>query len=146
MLLLRRRAYARAGLLGNPSDGYHGRTISIIVRNYFAEAVLYEWEDVELILTDERLYRDPPPCGLDEAHRYLVPAVPALCPERTRESRSMLGQTQHQWFVDKLTTFIGHNLGVLTGGGGGVMRLATDKARHKGALTGACFLELGYQS
>jgi glucuronokinase len=57
MLLLRRRAYARAGLLGNPSDGYHGRTISIIVRNFFAEAVLYEWEDVELILTDENQNR-----------------------------------------------------------------------------------------
>jgi glucuronokinase len=57
MLLLRRRAYARAGLLGNPSDGYHGRTISIIVRNYFAEAVLYEWEDVELILSDENQNR-----------------------------------------------------------------------------------------
>ncbi len=47
--------------------------------------------------------------------------------------------------VDKLTSFIGHNLGVLTGGGGGVMRLATDQARGKGALTGACFLELEAQ-
>ena len=47
--------------------------------------------------------------------------------------------------VDKLTTFIGPNLGVLTGGGGGVMRLATDQARGHGALTGACFLELEAQ-
>jgi predicted Rossmann-fold nucleotide-binding protein len=47
--------------------------------------------------------------------------------------------------VDKLTAFIGTNLGVLTGGGGGVMRLATDQARSKGALTGACFLELEAQ-
>ena len=47
--------------------------------------------------------------------------------------------------VDKLTTFMGSNLGVLTGGGGGVMRLATDQARGKGALTGACFLELEAQ-
>ena len=47
--------------------------------------------------------------------------------------------------VDKLMTFIGHNLGVLTGGGGGVMRLATDQARAKGGLTGACFLELEAQ-
>ena len=47
--------------------------------------------------------------------------------------------------VDKLTTFIGTNLGVLTGGGGGVMRLASDQARAKGALTGACFLELEAQ-
>lgn len=47
--------------------------------------------------------------------------------------------------VGKLTGFLGGNLGVLTGGGGGVMRLATDQARDKGALTGACFLELEAQ-
>jgi glucuronokinase len=53
MLILRRRAFARAGLVGNPSDGYHGKTISIIVKNYHAEVVLYEWDDVELILGEE---------------------------------------------------------------------------------------------
>ena len=42
MQLLRRRAYARAGLVGNPSDGYNGKTISISVRNYWADVVLYE--------------------------------------------------------------------------------------------------------
>lgn len=47
--------------------------------------------------------------------------------------------------VHQLTTFMGSNLGVLTGGGGGVMRLATEQARDKGALTGACFLELEAQ-
>ena len=47
--------------------------------------------------------------------------------------------------VEQLTGFIGPNVGVLTGGGGGVMRLATDQARNKGALTGACFLELEAQ-
>jgi len=47
--------------------------------------------------------------------------------------------------IDTLTGFIGPNVGVLTGGGGGVMRLATDQARGKGALTGACFLELEAQ-
>jgi predicted Rossmann-fold nucleotide-binding protein len=47
--------------------------------------------------------------------------------------------------VEQLTGFIGPNVGVLTGGGGGVMRLATDQARDKGALTGACFLELEAQ-
>ena len=47
--------------------------------------------------------------------------------------------------VDKLTAFMGSNLGVLTGGGGGVMRLATEQARGHGALTGACFLELEAQ-
>jgi predicted Rossmann-fold nucleotide-binding protein len=47
--------------------------------------------------------------------------------------------------VDKLTGFFGGNLGVLTGGGGGVMRLATEQARATGALTGSCFLELEAQ-
>jgi glucuronokinase len=53
MLLLRRRAYARAGLLGNPSDGYHGKTISIIVRNFWAEVVLYEWDSVDIVLAED---------------------------------------------------------------------------------------------
>lgn len=53
MLLIRQRAYARAGLVGNPSDGYHGKTISLILRNLFAEVVLYEWDQVELIWSDE---------------------------------------------------------------------------------------------
>jgi glucuronokinase len=53
MLLIRKRAFARAGLLGNPSDGYGGRTISISVRNYWAEVVLYEWDSVEIVLADD---------------------------------------------------------------------------------------------
>ncbi|MBC8011350.1 MAG: LOG family protein [Burkholderiales bacterium] len=47
--------------------------------------------------------------------------------------------------IEQLAGFMGPNVGVLTGGGGGVMRLATDQAREKGALTGACFLELEAQ-
>ncbi len=53
MFLTRKRAYARAGLLGNPSDGYHGKTISVSVRNYWAEVVLYEWDAVEIVLADD---------------------------------------------------------------------------------------------
>ena len=34
-------AYARAGLLGNPSDGYYGKTISLLMRNFRARVVLY---------------------------------------------------------------------------------------------------------
>jgi glucuronokinase len=55
--LIRKRAYARAGLIGNPSDGYGGKTISIIVRNFFAEVVLYEWEEVEIVRTFEERNR-----------------------------------------------------------------------------------------
>src|SRR5947207_1146001 len=53
MFLTRKRAYARAGLLGNPSDGYNGKTLSISVRNYWAEVVLYEWDSVEIVLADD---------------------------------------------------------------------------------------------
>src|SRR3972149_6992784 len=53
MRIIRERAYARAGLIGNPSDGYHGKTISIIVRNFWAEVVLYEWDSVEIVLAED---------------------------------------------------------------------------------------------
>jgi len=53
MFLTRKRAFARAGLLGNPSDGYGGKTISISIRNYWAEVVLYEWDSVEIVLADD---------------------------------------------------------------------------------------------
>ena len=53
MFLTRKRAYARAGLLGNPSDGYHGKTLSFSVRNYWAEVVLYEWDSVEIVLAGD---------------------------------------------------------------------------------------------
>jgi glucuronokinase len=53
MLIIRKRAFARAGLLGNPSDGYNGKTISIIVRNFWAEVVLYEWDTVEIVLAED---------------------------------------------------------------------------------------------
>jgi glucuronokinase len=53
MLIIRKRAYARAGILGNPSDGYHGKTIAAIVRNYWAEVVLYEWDTVDIVLSED---------------------------------------------------------------------------------------------
>ncbi len=52
MQIIRKRCYARAGLLGNPSDGYNGKTISIIVRNFSAEVVLYEWDSVDIVLAE----------------------------------------------------------------------------------------------
>jgi glucuronokinase len=53
MLLIRKRAYARAGLVGNPSDGYYGKTLSAIVRNFWAEVTLYEWDQMELVPSQE---------------------------------------------------------------------------------------------
>jgi glucuronokinase len=53
MIIIRKRAYARAGLVGNPSDGYNGKTISIIVRNLWAEVVLYEWDSLDIVLAED---------------------------------------------------------------------------------------------
>ena len=41
-------AYARAGLLGNPSDGYFGKTISLLVRNFRARVLLYPSARLEI--------------------------------------------------------------------------------------------------
>ncbi|MBC2607748.1 LOG family protein [Pelagicoccus albus] len=47
--------------------------------------------------------------------------------------------------VVRMIDFFGNNVGILTGGGEGVMGLATDVAQQKGCLTGAAFLELEAQ-
>ena len=41
-MIIQTRAYARAGLIGNPSDGYFGKTISFILKNFSARVTLYE--------------------------------------------------------------------------------------------------------
>lgn len=41
-------AYARAGLLGNPSDGYYGKTIAFLVRNFRARVLLYPSARLEI--------------------------------------------------------------------------------------------------
>jgi len=46
-MIVRKRVYARAGLVGNPSDGYHGKTIAFTFRNLFAEVTLYESPELE---------------------------------------------------------------------------------------------------
>ena len=46
-MIVKKRVYARAGLIGNPSDGYHGKTIAFTFRNFFAEATLNESPEVE---------------------------------------------------------------------------------------------------
>ena len=56
--IIRCRAYARAGLIGNPSDGYFGKTISFTFREFYAEAVIYESPYIELLPSrrDQSLY------------------------------------------------------------------------------------------
>lgn len=41
-------AYGRAGLLGNPSDGYFGKTISLLLRNFRARVIVYPSARLEI--------------------------------------------------------------------------------------------------
>lgn len=52
-------AFARAGLIGNPSDGYHGKTISFVIRDFAAKVSLYESREIEIIpsLQDRSKYK-----------------------------------------------------------------------------------------
>jgi len=50
-MIIKCRAYPRAALIGNPSDGYFGKTIAFVFRNYCAEVELYESPELELIPT-----------------------------------------------------------------------------------------------
>jgi glucuronokinase len=48
-MIIRTKAYPRVGLVGNPSDGYFGKTISFAFSNFRAEVVLYETPELEIL-------------------------------------------------------------------------------------------------
>jgi glucuronokinase len=47
-MILRKAVHARAGLIGNPSDGYFGKTISVILQNFAAEVTLFESPELRI--------------------------------------------------------------------------------------------------
>ncbi len=48
-MIIRTTAFPRAALIGNPSDGYFGRTISFAFRNFSAHIELWESPELELL-------------------------------------------------------------------------------------------------
>ncbi len=48
-MIIKTEAYPRVGLVGNPSDGYHGKTIAFTFSNFRAEVILYETPDLEIL-------------------------------------------------------------------------------------------------
>lgn len=48
-MIISAKAYPRAGLIGNPSDGYYGKTIAFVFRNFQAEVLLYETPELEIL-------------------------------------------------------------------------------------------------
>lgn len=53
MRIIRTSTAARAGLVGNPSDGYHGKTISVSIPRFRAQIVLYDWPELEIVWSQE---------------------------------------------------------------------------------------------
>ncbi|XP_051895896.1 glucuronokinase with putative uridyl pyrophosphorylase isoform X2 [Pristis pectinata] len=43
------RSYARVGIMGNPSDGFNGKTIAMTISNFWADVTIYESKKVVLI-------------------------------------------------------------------------------------------------
>lgn len=60
-MLIHTQSYARAGLVGNPSDGYFGKTLSFAFRNFSAKLTMYE--SPELVLepgdVDDATFHSP---------------------------------------------------------------------------------------
>jgi glucuronokinase len=48
-MIIRTQAFARIGWLGNPSDGYFGKTISCSIRNFAAEVTLWESPTLQIL-------------------------------------------------------------------------------------------------
>ncbi len=43
------RAFARAGLLGNPSDGYFGKIIALAIKNFSARVFLEKSSELMIL-------------------------------------------------------------------------------------------------
>ena len=48
-MIIKTLAYPRAALIGNPSDGYYGKTIAFVFSNYCAFVELYETPELEML-------------------------------------------------------------------------------------------------
>jgi alkaline phosphatase D len=82
--------YVPARVVFNPNASSVQQALTIYRRFRFGRLV-------DLFATDERTYRDPPPCGDDQ--RILTFG----CPEQSAAERSMLGATQREWFLKGVT-------------------------------------------
>jgi len=47
--IVKQATHARVGILGNPSDGFYGKTLAAAIHNFTAEVVLYEWPVIEIL-------------------------------------------------------------------------------------------------
>ena len=51
-MLIKTRSFSRVGLIGNPSDGYFGKTISFSFEDFYAEVTMYETPNIGFVPGD----------------------------------------------------------------------------------------------
>ena len=89
------QAWAEYGLADVPFDPSKDWKSSLKLYRNFSFGTL-----ADLVVTDERLYRDGPPCGNNELFGR---SFSIGCPQLHNVSRTMLGAVQRQWFVNQIT-------------------------------------------
>lgn len=77
------------------------------------------------------------PERLADFHKSMLFAFYGSTLPLTPAGRDRLGR-----LLDALVSFWGHNIGIVTGGGSGVMEVANTLSRERGILSGANFLEI----
>lgn len=87
------RAWAEYTPIGVPYNAAAGPLDELKIYRSFQFGNL-----LDLVMTDERLYRDPHPCGENTTDRVATPG----CENRTNPNRTMLGRTQRNWFLNKI--------------------------------------------
>jgi glucuronokinase len=65
-MIIKCRAYPRVGLVGNPSDGYFGKTVAFTFSNFRAEVILYQSPELEILPRDRDHSRF---AGIRDLHR-----------------------------------------------------------------------------
>ena len=88
------RAWAEFTPTGVPYNADRGALDEIRIYRSFDYGNL-----MTMVLTDERLYRDGPPCGRDTLNRYFAQG----CGNEEAAGRTMLGRTQKEWFLNRIT-------------------------------------------
>ena len=130
MEIIKRRAYARAGLVGNPSDGYNGKTVAVNIRNFYAEVVLYEWDTLELLPSQgdqsefnsiEGLYKDVQVHGYYGGLRLVKAAIKKFVEYCKEQGHTLHGQN----FSIRYETNIPRQVGL---GGSSAIIVATLRA------------------
>ncbi len=116
-MIIHTRAYPRAALIGNPSDGYYGKTIAFVFADFWAEVRLYESPELEIIPQERdrssyddigALYRDVQEHGYYGGIRLLKATIKKFL-EHTRSHRIVL---DHRNFTIRYRSNIPHRLGL----------------------------------